>query len=71
MELFYTAWVEGGLLIRALIILLMLHPIASAITRWTVTPTDDFWYGKIYDKIIRPLALNKGLAMQEKPKNDG
>lgn len=55
-------WNTADLLTRTIFVLLMLHPIASAITALTKTPKDDTAYGLFYNKVIRPLALNIGLA---------
>lgn len=62
MQLWDTADAFG----RIVLVLMILHPIASAITAATPTPTDDKWYGVIYNKVIRPLALNVFKATEGK-----
>lgn len=57
-------WETADTLTRALYIFLLLHPVASLITMLTPTPKDDDLYGKLYNKVIRPLALNIGLATE-------
>lgn len=61
-------WDTVGTETKVIMVLLALHPIASAITQWTDTPNDDTAYGWFYNKVVRPLALNKGLATQDMPK---
>lgn len=59
-------WETADTLTRIIYVLLLLHPIASLITALTPTPKDDTVYGKLYNTVIRPLALNIGLA-KDKP----
>ena len=61
-------WETADSVTKVLIILALLHPAASAITAATPTPKDDKLYGKLYNFVIRPLALNIGKATQGKPK---
>ena len=61
-------WDTVGIETKIVIVFLLLHPIASAITAWTETPNDDTAYGWFYNNVIRPIALNKGLATQDMPK---
>lgn len=67
MEQLLVIWQDADFVTRITIALLMLHPIASVITAYTATPTDDTVWGWIYNMVIRPLALNKGLATQDTP----
>lgn len=55
-------WATADLFTRVIFVLLLIHPIASLVTTLTPTPKDDTAYAKFYNKVIRPLALNVGLA---------
>lgn len=66
----FTLWATADIVTRIILVLLALHPVASFITSVTTTPNDDTWYGFFYNKILRPLALNKGLATQAPPSEE-
>ena len=61
-------WEGASTPVRVILVLLALHPIASAITAATPDPDDDKWYAKFYKYVVRPLALNVGLA-KKAPEN--
>lgn len=59
-------WESADIFGRVVLVLMVLHPIASAITAATPTPTDDKWYSVVYNNVIRPLALNVFKATEGK-----
>ncbi|MCA9367011.1 hypothetical protein KC887_01960 [Candidatus Kaiserbacteria bacterium] len=50
-------WSTLGPVAKVIGVLMVIHPLASAIVALTPTPKDDTAYAAIYKKIIEPLAL--------------
>lgn len=65
MDALISLWGQADLLGKGLIVLLTIHPVASIITAATPTPVDDTLYAWFYHKVVRTLALNKGLSVDK------
>lgn len=58
LNLLLALWESSNWVVRTILVLVALHPIASAIVALTPTPKDDAIYAKIRKAVIEPLALH-------------
>ena len=56
-------WSQAGIVGQVVAVLLVLHPVASAVIAVTDTPKEvNKWYNAFYQRVLKPLALHVGKA---------
>lgn len=70
MKLAIELWNQAGLIGQILAVLLVLHPVASAVIAVVDPPKEvDKWYTMFYNKVLEPLALHVGKAKTKDESN--